>query len=64
MIIITYNNYTFSTNNRIQKAWAQKSDTFFCPRSWGQKIMVFKFIFFYEQLNLAFFTLKKREKVI
>lgn len=33
IIIITYNKYTFSANNRIQKVLAQKGDTFQYPNN-------------------------------
>lgn len=34
IIIIIHNKCTFFANNRIWKAWAQKSDTFLYPKSW------------------------------
>lgn len=32
LIVITHNKYTFFTNDRIQKVWARKSDTFLRPK--------------------------------
>lgn len=64
IIVITYNECTFSANNGIWKAWARKSDTFLRLKSRGQGIMVSEFIFPDRRLNLASFTPKKREEVV
>lgn len=64
IIIITHNEYIFSANNRIWKAWAWKSDTFLHLKDWDQGIIVSKFIFLYMRLNLVSFTPEKIEKVV
>ena len=64
IIEITHDEWIFSVNNGIWKVWARKSDTFLCPKSWRQKIMVSEFFLPYKQWNLASLILKKREKVV
>lgn len=64
VIVITYKQYKFSKNNRIQKAWTQKSDIFLYSKGQIQGIMISEFIFLYGRLNLASFTLEKREEVV
>lgn len=64
IIVITNNKCIFLANNRIQKAWAEKSDTFLYPKSWDQRIMISKFILPNGHLNLASFIPEKWEEVI
>ncbi len=59
IIVITHNEYIFSTNDGIQKAWAQKSNTFLRPKGQGQEIMISECFLPYELLNLASLTLEK-----
>lgn len=64
VIVITHKQYKFSNNNRIHKAWTQKGDIFLYSKGQIQGIMIFEFILLYERLNLASFTLQKREEVV
>ena len=43
VIIITYDESTFSANDGIQKAWTRKGASFLQPKGRGQGIMVFEF---------------------
>ena len=60
IIVITYDECIFSTNNKVQKAWTQKRDMFFQPKRQDQGIMVWGLIFLFRRLNLASLTLEKK----
>lgn len=51
VIVITYNECTFSANDGICKAWTRIEDTFLYPKGWGQKIMVSGFLLSFSHLN-------------
>lgn len=60
IIVIIYNEYTFSANDGIQKAWTQIGETFLRLQEQGQGIMTFEFLLLFSYLNL-FFYLKKKD---
>ena len=64
IIVITYDECIFSTNDGIWKAWTRKEDTFLQPKGRGQGIITSEFLLLYECLNLASLTLEKREEII
>ena len=63
IIVITYNECTFSANNRVCKAWTRKRDVFLQLKGRRQDIMTSDFILPYGQLNLNFLTPKRREEI-
>lgn len=60
IIVIRNDEFTFSSNNSIRKAWTQISDRFLQPKGRGQRILVSKFYFFFGRLN--FFSLPENSK--
>lgn len=64
IIIITYDECTFSANDRIRKAWTWEKDTFLQPKGREQGIIVWKFIFLFARLNLASLPSEKSQEVI
>lgn len=64
IIIITYDECTFSANNSIWRAWTRVEDIFLRLKSHGQGIMPSEFLLLFNQLNLAFLSLEKRDKAV
>ena len=63
VIVITHNDYTFSTNDGIQKVWTQIRDIFLQPKRRSQGIMISNFLLPFGRLNL-FSQSEKKKKVI
>lgn len=64
IIVIIYNEYTFSANDGIRKAWTQIGETFLRLQEQGQGIMTFEFLLLFSYLNLFFLSKEKRFEVI
>ena len=47
IIVITHDEYTFSANDGIGKAWTRKRNTFSQPKEQNQKIMTSNFLLFF-----------------
>lgn len=60
IIIITYDEYTFSANDGIWKAWTWERDTFLQSKGWDQSIIISDFLLSFGRLNLASLSSKKR----
>lgn len=54
VIIIIYDEYSFSINDNIWKAWTRIGDIFLHPKSWRQIIIVSKFLLPFGYLNIFF----------
>lgn len=63
VIVITYDEYIFSANNRIRKAWTQKGNTFLGSKGQGQGIMVSEFLLPFGHLNLLLSFKDKRQEI-
>lgn len=64
IIIITYDEYTFSANDGVQKAWTWEGDIFLQPKKQGQGIMTFDFLLLFGRLNLAFLSSEERKEIV
>lgn len=64
IIIITYNECTFSANNRIWRVWTRVRDIFLWSQGCGQSIITSEFLFPFGRLNLASFSSEKRQKAV
>ncbi len=63
IIVITYDDCTFSVNNRIRRAWTRIGDNFLRSKSRGQGIKTLGFLLLFGQPNLASFSPEKRDKI-
>ena len=63
VIIITYNECTFLTNDGICKAWTRAGDPFLRPKGQGQDIMVSKFLLLFARLTLFPLFEEKQQEV-
>lgn len=63
-ILITYDEFTFSVNDEIQKANAWKDDIFLRHNSQRQETMVSKLILLYLRINLVSFIPKDEKKSV
>ena len=64
IIMITYDECMFSSNDRIWRAWTQIGDTYLWPKGHGQKIMVLDFLLLFGRLNLASLSSEQRNNII
>ena len=62
IIVITNDEYTFSANDGIWRAWTRTGNIFSRPKNFGQDITTSEFLFLFSQLNLAPLNLKKKTK--
>lgn len=62
IIVITYNECTFSLNDSICKTWTQIGDTFLWPKGHRQKIMILEFLFPFRHLNFSFLFEDKKKR--
>ena len=63
VIVIIYNECTFSTNDGICKAWTWIGDTFLRPKRQGQGIMISEFLLPFDCFNLLSLSKEKQKKV-
>lgn len=62
IIVITYNECTFSAKDGIQRPWTRVGNNFLQPKSCGQGIMTLEFVFPFVRLNLASLNPEKKTK--
>lgn len=63
VIMITHDEYTFSANDEICKAWTQINDTFLQLKRCGQGIMISEFLLSFGRFNLLLLLKKKKKKL-
>ena len=63
IIVIFLDEYTFSANDGIIKAWTQKGNKFLRPKGRGQGIMASEFFLLFGRLNLISLTPERREQI-
>lgn len=64
IIIITHNEYKFSSNDSIRKAWTWVGDIFLQPKDCGQGIIVSEFFLLFGRLNLSFLSENQKKEVM
>ena len=64
IIVITYDESTFSSNDGIRKTWTRIGNTFLRPKSHGQEIMVSEFLLFFKCLNFSSLPEDKKKEVM
>lgn len=63
IIVITYNKYTFLSNNDICKGQTQIGDIFLQLKDCGQGITMTKFLLLFRRFNLSSFPKDKKKRV-
>lgn len=64
VIMITYDECTFSANDGKTHGWQCKGDTFLCPKGKGRGIMVSDFLLPFSRLNLFQLSEEEQDRVV